>query len=156
MYLFLLRHAEAEASAVTDFKRALTPKGEKQAHHVAEFCQQQQILPELVLTSPVLRARQTADIFISHHPTSELMELPALACGMSPDIAYFELRQYLTFESILMVGHEPDLGMLISSLLGASSAYAVHVRKASLTGLQMLKPAPGAGTLEFSIPCKFL
>ena len=60
MQLFLLRHAEAEPEAATDEMRALTAKGSKQAESVGKFCLKHGFVPEIILTSPLTRAEETA------------------------------------------------------------------------------------------------
>ncbi len=62
MLLYLLRHAEAEPYRADDFSRKLTDKGERQARLVGAFLDEKGLKPDLILSSPVLRARQTAII----------------------------------------------------------------------------------------------
>jgi broad specificity phosphatase PhoE len=56
----------------------------------------------------------------------------------------------------MIVGHEPDLSALIAHFTGLPSPALLHIRKASLTALHLDVLRPGAGRLEFSIPCKLM
>ena len=60
MQLFLLRHAEAESDAASDEVRALTAKGTKQAEAIGKFCLEHDFVPEIILSSPLKRAEETA------------------------------------------------------------------------------------------------
>ena len=108
MLLYILRHAEAEAKIITDAERRLTSHGHEQARAMGLFCSERNIFPEVILTSPVVRAKQTAQEFVAVVKKGELMEVPWMACGMMPETALKELRVYNKFESIMIVGHEPD------------------------------------------------
>ena len=61
MTIGFLRHAEAEDVAASDFGRRLTTKGLEQAAKVGKFCMRNGFVPDLIITSPVVRARQTAE-----------------------------------------------------------------------------------------------
>ena len=62
MVAYFLRHADAELRADSDYQRRLTPKGLEQADKVGKFFVRCGLLPQLILTSPVVRALQTAKI----------------------------------------------------------------------------------------------
>lgn len=152
--LYFLRHADAERHAVTDAARPLTEKGRQQAKAVGQFCHRHRIHPTSVLSSPLVRAVQTAKI-VCEELGMEFVETPWLASGMRPERLLEELPELMAQDSILLVGHEPDFGMAISHLIGSSSS-AVHVRKASLTCVSLTAPRFGAGTLEFALPPRFM
>lgn len=155
MELYLLRHADADTPAATDEDRWLSEKGKEQAERAAQFCKENQILPALVLASPVRRARETADI-VARHLGVEMLIVPWLACGMHPETAQEELSAYRTQSPIMVVGHEPDFSQLVASLLGLPSSSHIHIRKASLTRLDLPTPRAGTARLDFSIPCKLM
>jgi phosphohistidine phosphatase len=153
--LYLLRHADAETPAPTDDERALSEKGQGQARKVARFCEAQGIEVTLTLTSPIRRAYETAQI-VSPKLKSELQVAPWLACGMHPEDAVEELRAVRDQGSIMIVGHEPDFSQLAAHLLGLPTNNALHIRKASLTLLDLPLFRAGAATLVFSLPCKLM
>ena len=152
MQLLLLRHGKAEDSSPGgDFTRELEEKGHEQARNVARILAAADLLPDLVLSSPVFRAKQTANTFTSTAGMPGPIFLEWLACGMSPETALAELSHFPEFERIMIVGHEPDFSRLISHCLGGSAD--AEVRKGSITCLDLHPPSPRA-TLRFLLPHK--
>ncbi len=154
MQLFLLRHGKAEDSSPTgtDFARALVEKGHEQARHAARLLKMAQLLPEIVLTSPFARARQTADTFTETAGMPGAVVQSWLACGMTPQAALSELTAFPDFERVMIVGHEPDFSSLIQHCLG-TSAVCIEVRKGSVTCIE-LRPPSSRATLRFLLPHK--
>jgi phosphohistidine phosphatase len=155
MLLYFLRHAEAEDIAETDFDRRLTERGRGQAEKVAKFILKQNLKPSVILASPVTRAKQTAHL-VSDTIEADMVKLDWLACGMDPEVCLRELEPYAHHPTIMLVGHEPDFSATIGHLLGAPDSEALHIRKASLTLVDLPELKAGAGRLEFSIPCKLM
>lgn len=157
MLLYLLRHAEAEALATSDRVRRLTPKGDEQGLRVGKFCRKQGLEPALILSSPVTRARQTAELVAKSLPEGELIEVPWAACGMDPWKAMDELAAYEKFPAVMLVGHQPDLGALAAVLLGMTNLQSLHVRKALLLGIEAAHGlSAGAGVLQFFVPVRLM
>ncbi len=155
MNLFLLRHGKAEdQNAITpdDFSRALVEKGHQQARNAARLLSASAMLPDIVLCSPLIRARETAESFTQAATMPGPVMQTWLACGMSPETALSELRGFTDFKNVLIVGHEPDFSHLVQYLLG-SAADSVEIRKGSLTCLEVFPPSRNA-TLRFLIPFK--
>ena len=156
MLLTFLRHAEAEATAPSDHDRQLTSKGREQAQKVGEFCKQHGIVPGMIVTSPVTRAEQTAGIVAKCFGDIEPMVERWLACGMDPVTCLDGLRSYAQFEHVMLVGHEPDFGETIAACIGLPYPGTLHIRKASLTTIEMNRLRAGSGRLEYTIPVRFL
>lgn len=156
MLLYLLRHAEAEPYRADDFSRKLTENGKKQARKVGSFLAERAIRPDLILTSPVLRARQTAELAAKELKSDEPTEAPWLACGMNPERALAELAGYSKLVSVMIVGHEPDFSALVAHLLDLGSSASVNISKASLTCIEISRPVAGSGILRFLLPIKLL
>ena len=154
MLLYLLRHAEAVDHAVSDAARALTEKGMAQAARAGKFCLRNGFAPEIILTSPYRRAEQTAKLAAEEMKAGKVEIVNFLGSGMAPETAAEELATYLKFRSVMIVGHEPDFSRLAAFLLGLPSNENIHLRKASLTLLTIRKLAPGAATLDFSLPVR--
>jgi phosphohistidine phosphatase len=157
MLLYLLRHAEAEDLSSSDAARRLTPKGETQAELVGKFCHEHGLAPSLILTSPVTRAKQTAEIVQREIAKPELLEVPWAACGMDPWDAMDHLGAMKQFPALMLVGHQPDLGGLACALLGLTTVTNLRVRKALLLGIEApygLKT--GGGILQFFLPPKLM
>ena len=155
--LLLLRHADAENVARSDKARQLTEKGREQARHVGRFCEEHKICPEVILASPYARTDETARI-VAARLKVEMITANFLAPGMSPSTALEELHAYSRFRSVMLVGHEPDTSHLAAALLGVAGADALHVRKATLIGLDVSSLQPGAvqARLDFFLPVKLM
>jgi phosphohistidine phosphatase len=153
--LYLLRHADADTPALDDDARILSEKGQAQARKVAKFCQAHDLHFSLILTSPIRRAHETAQI-VATALRGEMLIASWLACGMHPETALEELRAHRSQDSILLVGHEPDFSHFAAHLLGLPTNNAIHVRKASLTLLELDVFRAGAASLLFSLPCKLM
>ena len=151
MELLVIRHAKAEDNAPGgDFERALVAKGLDQSARLGRFLKRLERRPDVVLTSPLVRARQTAETLCEAAGMPGPVVQGWLACGMDPETAIRELVAFSDFERVAIVGHEPDLSSLIEWLLGCSGS-SVEVKKASITGLQVYPPAWHARLL-FHIP----
>lgn len=151
MELLILRHGKAEDEHPKgDFDRALVDKGYRQSRAVAALLKRAGILPDVVLTSPRVRARQTAETFC------EAAGLPGpvlqgwIDCGMDPEGAIRELVAFCDFERVMIVGHEPDLSGLIEWLLGCSGS-GVEMKKGGLACLEVHPPSWHA-RLKFLVP----
>jgi phosphohistidine phosphatase len=154
MDLLLLRHADANTEADNDDDRKLSDKGEGQAKKVAKFIKSNGLEPDLILTSPIRRAQKTAEI-VAEHLDLECTPAPWASCGMQPETATHELRDFVKFERVLLVGHEPDFSTFAAFLLGLRDPSQIRIRKASLTFLELTALAPGAARLQWSIPCRY-
>lgn len=155
MIIYFLRHAEAEDDAGSDFVRKLTAKGLEQAAKVGKFLRSAGIAPELIVTSPVVRARQTADI-VANALEVDLSEEQWLACGMSAATCRRELAVHEGKASILLVGHEPDFSEVIADFIGLPDSGALHIRKASLTAVEWVQSGRGAAQLQFLVPARLM
>lgn len=152
MTLLLIRHATAAAHGLVggDFVRNLVEKGHEQSQRVGRFIKKHELTPDIVLSSPVLRAKETAKILAAEGCPKPIIK-PWLACGMRPEIALEELKAYQQFNRVAMVGHEPDFSALVEHILGAET-YSIRVKKASIISLELGRHS----SLDFSIPCKLL
>jgi phosphohistidine phosphatase len=151
MKLILLRHGKAEDFNVEgDFSRSLVEKGRDQARNAARVLKSAGELPHIVLTSPLVRARQTADEFCQSAGIPGATLQSWLACGMSPETAMRELAAFQDFKSVAIVGHEPDLSKLLEWLLGASAG-SMEMKKGALACVH-INPAARFGSLAFLIP----
>jgi phosphohistidine phosphatase len=120
MELYFLRHGEADWPdwKKSDDERPLTKRGRKEMRHVATFLRQIEAQPSLILTSPLPRAAQTAEITAAKLKT-KCREDTLLAPGFGRPELKRLLEKYLE-DSLMFVGHEPDFTETISALTGAS------------------------------------
>jgi phosphohistidine phosphatase len=152
MILFVLRHAEAEASAGSDFVRALTPKGVAQARNMGFYCREVDCLPDVVLTSPLVRARQTAELFSQSADIETPIIEPGLACGMSTESAIDLLSNHVGSRGIMIVGHEPDLSQFIGDMIGVQGGLGISMHKGTLAVISCVALRVGGGSLEALLP----
>lgn len=155
MLLFLLRHAEAVAQAESDAARTLTAKGFEQAARVGRFCREHGLTPDLILSSPLRRAEQTARGAAMQMGDVPVRVAEFLASGMQPDFAITKLHDFTKFNKVMIVGHEPDFSSLTAKLLHAA-AEGIRLSKASLTAIQLDEENFQRGTLIFSISVKLM
>lgn len=120
MELILWRHAEAE-DGLNDLARQLTPKGRKQASKMAAWLNLR--LPDecRILSSPATRAQQTVQAL-----NRKIETLPALAPGASVR-ALLKSANWPGKDDdwVLIAGHQPDLGDVAASLLGAEGSLSL-------------------------------
>jgi phosphohistidine phosphatase len=109
MRLVLVRHAEA-APGTPDELRALTPAGRQQARELGERLRAEGIEPDAVLTSPLLRARETGSALGFGEPESH----DALAPGTTDEAVLAAVAR--RGRTVIVVGHQPDCGRVAAAL----------------------------------------
>ena len=154
MKLYLFRHADAATQAENDDERAISTKGIKQCERVAKFCSLHRIQPDIILASPILRAQQTARS-IARKLGVNIETVPWLMYENATETKLAELAARAETPSVMIVGHEPDFGLLVSKLLGAERG-AIRVRKGSLLLLNIAEFRKGGARLEWSFPAQLL
>ena len=119
MLVYLCRHAEA-AQGEPDELRPLTPKGERQARRLAERLAGEAVPPALVVSSPLLRARQTAEA-IARATGAELRTDERL----SPGATVAGLRELATEQAAALatVGHQPDCSEIALAVSGRDPGF---------------------------------
>ena len=143
MELYLIRHGiAADREAYTkDEERPLTDKGRQKTTKVAKQLYHRGLRFDLILTSPLVRARETAAILKNIGLSNQVEEFPSLA----PDgdiyvwVNWLELRrQNNTVEnSVALVGHQPDLGNWAETLVWGKSQEKLVLKKAGVIGIQI-------------------
>jgi phosphohistidine phosphatase len=154
MLLYILRHADADTVAATDDERFLSEKGVMQSQRIARFCDAHNFKPDVIFTSPLRRAHQTAK-FVGDVLRSELRTVRWLSCGAQPSAILGHIKE-ANLHSAMLVGHEPDLSQFVAYLVGAPNSARVRVKKATLAHLVVEEFAPGGARLEFLIPARLL
>ena len=156
MDIYLIRHAEAarlgEGEAATDAERPLTAEGEEQARHLASGLQRKGIRFDKVLSSPLLRARQTAEHMLKSwaNPAPELANCDELIPGTRVRKLAKALRD-IEDGSIALVGHQPDLGDWCAWLIGGRKAH-IDFDKAGVAFVRCEeRPGKGAGALVWVV-----
>lgn len=150
MQLLLLRHGIAEDghARLSDFDRALTAKGRAELAHIARGLQRLKIAPDAILSSPLVRARQTAEI-VAPVLGREVEIVERLASGADWEDFLPILEQRSASGAHMLVGHEPDLSTLAAVLVGAPAG-ALVLKKAGLIRVDVDGPAQaGRGRLRW-------
>lgn len=152
MNFLLIRHADAlpidEATGMTDADRPLTDKGLSQCEALATMLKRGGVDLGTIITSPSLRARQTAEGLLKHwtepKPTLEVCDY--LAPG-SKEKKLSRFLRTLESDTVTLVGHMPDLAVYTAWLIGSKKAQ-IGLAKAGVAFLESdTGPQKGAGTL---------
>lgn len=149
MQLYFLRHGEADWPNWTksDDERPLTDFGKKEMCAVGKFLARLKVEPDLIVTSPLPRAAQTAKI-AAEYLKSKLREDELLEPGFGMAELSKVLKRHRS-KVLMLVGHEPDFSTVISALTGASL-------KLSKAGVALIDtdPDPKEGKLLWLFPPK--
>jgi phosphohistidine phosphatase len=155
MDVWLLRHAAAHDRAPrgTDEERELTAEGRARATAVARGLASLEPQIAIVLTSPLVRARQTAAPCAKALRLEPPRTFPALRPGTDPERAASALAR-VGSDSVLLVGHEPLLGELLGLFVFGDERHEIPLRKAAIARVEW---TPGSsGTLRALFPPKVL
>lgn len=154
--LYLVRHgiaAERGKEWPDDSKRPLTHKGIARMREVAAGLKDLEVSFDLILTSPLVRARQTADLLHQGLGGSiPLEETTLLGPGGRPaDLIEF-LRSKKKVDRIALVGHEPDLGQLAAFLIGARAPLVFKKGGICRIDFEKFPPVPPGHLVWFALP----
>ena len=132
MKLLFLRHATAEDAqgGMSDWDRALTDEGRTQAEVVGNALRLLETQPEIVLSSPLVRARQTAEI-VAALLGCRVELVDELQPGADSINNLQHVLQHYDAETVMLVGHEPDFSTLAARLINADDR-GILLKKAGL------------------------
>ena len=152
--IYLMRHGIAAdpAPGVSDADRALTPEGVRKTERVAAGLEKLGIKPDVILSSPLRRAEETARLVAEALDARPRVELfPPLGPGVAPSELVKQLRAHRRASELLLVGHQPDLGELASFLLtGTPKLVPLPFRKAAVAAIAVSSlPPRRPGDLEW-------
>jgi phosphohistidine phosphatase len=156
MKLYFLRHGLADRGEWfgSDFERPLTERGKARMAREAAAIAELGVVPDLIITSPLTRAYQTAEIVAEHLDLLDrLIEDERLAPGFGPDELAEILQMHPDAVEIMLVGHEPDFSQTISHLIGGGQ---VVCKKGSLVRVDLYEDISLEGELVWLIPPKAL
>ena len=158
MKLLLVRHAAAVPSGtpgVPDDERPLTSEGAAKFRVAAKGLARIARRPDVLLTSPLPRARATADIAAQAFKRIEPTVEPALAHG-SVDQILTALGRRPSDAAIAVVGHEPTLSMVLARLLGAVDGERLAFKKGGAALVDLPDGPSGGGRLVWFLKPKVL
>ncbi len=126
MRIIFVRHAEAieKTERIADELRYLTPDGRFLFRKTAKTMRNEGLDPNLILSSPYLRAVQTADILAEKLSyVGSLMAVEDLAPGFDMEALTRIIHSYKTAKELVLVAHEPDLSTVISTILSLPEGF---------------------------------
>jgi phosphohistidine phosphatase len=138
MELYLVRHAIAEDHAAgRDEDRGLTGEGKTKMIRAARGLRKFKLKPDLILTSPLRRARETAEILARELNGAPVEVMPELAASADVKAVAPALRPQVRLASLVLVGHQPNLGELASLLLtGGERRLRIDFKKGGVACLE--------------------
>ncbi len=158
MQLLIIRHAIAEdreeyaASGKDDALRPLTREGRVKMRQAAKGLRQLVKQLDVLATSPLARAVQTAEIVAAEYGISKPVTVPALAPGQPPDATAAWLRTLEHPGTVVAVGHEPDLGILVGWLVAGKGRSVIALKKGAACLVEIAAaPAAGQATLLWAL-----
>ncbi|HKV40465.1 MAG TPA: phosphohistidine phosphatase SixA [Blastocatellia bacterium] len=135
MDIYLIRHGTAHPLGLNndfnDEKRTLTPEGRERVRDGAKGLRRLGVKLDMIFTSPLPRAEETAQIvgLVLGVDEKFILRTNALAPGGSFDELISEIKQQRSLESVALVGHEPFLGLLASRISCGESGRAIPLRR---------------------------
>jgi phosphohistidine phosphatase len=162
MLLLLIRHADAGTRDPDrwpdDRDRPLSPKGEKTQRKVSRALAKLDLVPTVVLTSPWTRAAQTADILVKEVGLAK-PAIPTENLAREPDLVRLadDIGDPGPDAIVALVGHSPWMEELAALLLTSSrTGLRIDFPKSGVMGIDLEKPAEGAGELKFLLRPKMI
>jgi phosphohistidine phosphatase len=157
--IYVIRHGLAEQRGETwpdDAKRPLTDEGMSRMRKSVRGLARLGVSCDVVLTSPLVRARQTAEIVaagLSPRPT--LVSADSLAPDGSFAAVIADLEKHAKKTRIALVGHEPSVGELAARLIG--SRHAIEFKKGAVCRIDLeTVPPSGPGDLRWLLTPKIM
>jgi phosphohistidine phosphatase len=153
MQLLIIRHAHAEDrsgpfSGKRDADRRLTDAGRKQMRKTAKGLREIAPAIDVLAASPLVRARETAEIVAKSFGVRETTELALLAPDGDHEALIAWLSEQPADATVALVGHEPHLSSFASRLIGAGDGSALALKKGASALIEFHdRPRTGNGTL---------
>jgi phosphohistidine phosphatase len=163
--LYIMRHgpAEDQSSSGRDYDRSLTPSGRERVRGVARLLVNEDEAPLWVVSSPLVRALQTAEIVAASTKLSERGGSVDTRQELEPGVDCVPFVKELLREDrkrVMLVGHEPDCSTLVGLLVG--EPLPVSMDKAMVVGLSVksngaalrfvLDPKGGSFSIDLRVP----
>ena len=150
MKLYLIRHATASDTAASDAERELTNEGREEARVAGAALAELGAKPKHIISSPLVRARQTAEIVAKALSFSGQVEiLDELENGTTTVSLVKALKPRDSADEILLVGHIPSLSEHLAALIGAKNAEGLPLGKASVACVELERLRIGTGQLRW-------
>jgi phosphohistidine phosphatase len=158
MRLIIIRHAIAVQRGtpdIADDDRPLTRKGERRFQQAARGLARIEPRPDVLLTSPLPRARQTAEIAAAAWGKVKTKNSDVLAGGSFAEIAGV-VDKLPRDATAVVVGHEPDVSELLAAILGSKDAAAFTFKKGGAAAVEVAGPLGQGGVLLWAMSPRLL
>lgn len=158
MILYIVRHAipvPHGAPAVPEDERPLTEEGIEKMKKAAGGLKGLDVRPDIILTSPLVRARQTAEILRrTLGGKAPLETCDALSPAGDRQQLYQALQQHSKLDSLMLVGHQPSLGEIAGEIAWGSTERYVELKKGGACCIEILtlQPRPRGAILWIVTP----
>lgn len=155
--IYLIRHgiAEERNGRVADEERTLTDEGRKKMRTIARRLHSLEVHFRVLLSSPLVRAMQTAELLVEADLAERIETFAPLAPGGSLSSLRHWLRASPGGGAIGLVGHQPSLGLWAEELLWGTARQGFDIKKAGIVRISLSEPqAPG--TLVWMLTPKVL
>src|SRR5215469_5787868 len=152
MQLYIVRHGIAidreDPKSPADPERYLTEEGLEKTKRVAQGVAALGVSADLLLTSPYVRANQTAEIFANEldYPRQKIRRTDLLLPGGEPSLLFRELAKDKQSSCVFVFGHAPQLDELIATALGTKH-HITSLKKAGVALIELKRVSPPSGQL---------
>jgi len=161
MQLYIVRHGIAvdreDPKCPADPERFLTDEGTEKTREVAKGVSEVAAVPDLMLTSPYLRAVQTAEVFAAalEYPKQKIRKSDLLLPGAEPLQLFRELGKDKDLSTVFVFGHAPHLDDLIATAIGTKH-HISSLKKAGVALVELKRLVPPSGELVWLATPKLL
>ena len=161
MELYIVRHGIAidreDPKSPADPERYLTEDGIDKTKQIAKRVAGFKIKPDLLISSPYVRAMQTAEIFATafDYPKQKIRRSDSLLPGTEPSHFFKEIAREKNSFTIFCFGHAPQLDDLVAAALG-SKHHVTQLKKAGVAAIELKRLTPPSGQLLWLATPKLL
>jgi len=152
MELYIVRHGIAidreDPKSPPDPDRFLTEEGIEKTKQVAKGVAALGVEPDLLITSPYIRALQTAELFAAalDYPKQKIRRSDLLLPGAEPTLFYKELAKDKDSAIVMCFGHAPQLDDLVATGLGCKH-HVTSLKKSGIVALELQRISPPSGEI---------
>lgn len=161
MQLYIVRHGIAidreDPKCPPEAERFLTEEGIERTKQVAKGLAALGVHADLMVSSPFVRARQTAEIFAAalDYPDDKIRESESLLPGAEPAVFLKELAREKNASSVFCFGHGPHVDGLVALTIGAKGPVS-DMKKAGVALVELRRFSPPTGQLVWLVTPKFM
>ena len=152
MFLLVMRHGNADSAGTgSDFDRPISRTGRLDLVSLAQGVSTLEMRPEIIVHSPLVRTRETAEILVAGLGGQvPLLEAPLLSPGASPAEVQGEVSGLANFGSVMVVGHAPDVSEICYFFLAGERGLALQFMPGSVACIEFDEaPEQGRGRVHW-------